>query len=965
MNRKQRRAAKNRDKAPPIRPAPPRPAASSRQTAEQFTIAHAHHQAGRLVEAERLYRQICAADPYHVHSLHFLGVLAGQAGRNDIAIDLIGRALALKPDYAEAHFNLGNVLAKENRLDQAAAHYQRVLPLKPDSAEAHNSLGTVLLDQGKSREAMACFARSLALKPDFVEALCNQGLALAKESQLDDAVMRYRRALALKPDFAEAHNGLGAVLLDQGDPMEAIFCFEQALALKPGLADAHYNLGLAFTKDNRLYDAATHYERALALQPNNPHLHYSLGNVLKEQRRLSEALTRYERALALAPDFAEAHNGLGFVFLGQGKSAEAMACFGRALELKPNFAEAHNGMGAALVVQDRSNEAIACLDRALALKPKFADALNNRGVALLDLERPGEALASLDHALALKPDFADALNNRGVALLDLKRPEEALTSLDKALALKPDFADALNNCGVALLELKRPYDALGSFDRALAINPNLVDALNNRADALRNLERYAEALEAFDKALAIAPDHRYAFGGLADTAFAICDWTRTAVLASQLEHHIKENRSIITPFTLLGCSGDESLQLECARRWIDDKVPVVPQPLWNGDVWHHEKIRIGYLSADFHEHATALLLAGLIEIHDRARFEIIGISFGPDDHSDMRTRLVRAFDQFHDVRRKRDSDVAKLINDLHVEIAVDLKGYTRDSRPGILAHRPAPIQVSYLGYPGTMGCDFIDYMIADKSVLPFERQPFYSEKIVHLPECYQVNDLRRKSAPQAPTRQEAGLPDKGFVFCCFNNTYKIAPPVFDVWMRLLGAVEGSVLWLYRDNGAAEHNLRKEAAARGIDPARIVFASRVAHDQHLARHRLADLFLDTLPCNAHTTASDALWAELPLVTCRGGTFAGRVAASLLQAIGLPDLVTHNLDAYEALALRLATDPSLLRGFKERLKQNRLVHPLFDSDRYRRHIESAYETMWGLWQRGESPRSFAVDPLRGQG
>jgi predicted O-linked N-acetylglucosamine transferase (SPINDLY family) len=325
----------------------------------------------------------------------------------------------------------------------------------------------------------------------------------------------------------------------------------------------------------------------------------------------------------------------------------------------------------------------------------------------------------------------------------------------------------------------------------------------------------------------------------------------------------------------------------------------------------------------------------------------------------MRARLLKAFDQFHDVRAKSDHQVAALLRDLNVAIAVDLKGFSRDARPGILAHRPAPIQVNYLGYPGTMAADFIDYFIADPIALPRDRQRHFSEKIVHLPESYLVNDSTRAIPLRPARRSHAGLPDEGFVFCCFNNNYKIMPPVFDIWMRLLDAVEGSVLWLLRDNEAAERNLRKEAQARGIDPARLIFADRIRMADHLDRQCLADLFLDTLPCNAHTTASDALWAGLPLITCQGEAFAARVASSLLHAIGLPELVTQNLEEYERLALRLARDPALLGQYRTRLEANRRTHPLFDTERYRRHLETAYTTMWEICQRGEPPRGFTVE------
>ncbi len=370
-------------------------------------------------------------------------------------------------------------------------------------------------------------------------------------------------------------------------------------------------------------------------------------------------------------------------------------------------------------------------------------------------------------------------------------------------------------------------------------------------------------------------------------------------------------------------------------------------------------MRIAYLSADFRQHPVAHLTAELFERHDRSRFEIIAVDFGGDDGSEMRKRLAGSFDLFIDVRAKSDEAAARAVHDLRPDIAIDLMGHTRDSRPGILAYRPAPVQVNYIGFPGTMGVPFIDYIIADSIVAPFGHQPFYTEKIVHLPDCYQANDTKRAIAQQAPTRQEAGLPEEGFVFCCFNQNWKITAEVFAVWMRLLHAVPGSVLWLMLDNEATERNLRNEAKARGIDPARLVFASRLPIEEHRARHHLADLFLDTLPCNAHTTASDALWAGLPIVTQLGEAFAGRVAASLLTAIGLPELVTHRIEDYEGLALRLARDPILLKAYRDRLNANRLTHPLFDTDRFRRHIEAAYLKMWKIWQAGGQPQSFKVE------
>jgi len=399
-------------------------------------------------------------------------------------------------------------------------------------------------------------------------------------------------------------------------------------------------------------------------------------------------------------------------------------------------------------------------------------------------------------------------------------------------------------------------------------------------------------------------------------------------------------------------------QLQCARIWARDKYSATPPPLWTGQRYRHERIRLAYTSADFRTHATAFLMAGIFELHDKSRFETVAMSYSTDDRSPMRARLEAAFDRFIDVRNKSDADVARLLRDAEIDIAVDLKGYTAEGRPGLFLHRSAPVQAHYLGFPGTLGVDYFDYLIADPTVIPETHRPHYAEKIAYLPDTYQCNDRQRRVAERVPTRVEADLPP-GFVFCCFNNNHKIMPEMFDIWMRLLQAIDGSVLWLLQDNAAAVRNLRSEAKARGIAPDRLVFAPRTDPASHLARHRLADLFLDTLPYNAHTTASDALWAGLPVLTVLGSTFAGRVAGSLVRAAGLPELVASSLEGYESLALNLAREPRRLAAVKAKLRENRDVCALFDTARMTRSLEAAYTMMWERYQRGLPPADFAID------
>jgi protein O-GlcNAc transferase len=925
-----------------------------------FNSAADFQRNGDLVAAESQYSRLLGKWPDNFAVLQEFGFLRFEQGRFLEALSLIGTALKANPNSSIALVNYAVILDALQRREEALAYYDKALAIKPDYAQALFNRGLALRSLKRPAEALASFDMMLAISPDDVDAINNRGKALRDLNRPNEALASFDKALAIKPTHVEALNNRGNALRDLNRTAEAVASYDKALAIRPDYVEALNNRGSALRELKRPAEAVASYDRALAIGPNHAGALYNRGNALRDLNRTAEALASYDKALAIKPDYAEALNNRGSALREMKRTAEALASFDAALRIKPDNADCLSNRGLSLRDLKRPTEALASIDKALAINPSHVKALNNRGNALRDLNRTAEALASYDKALAIKPDDLEARNNRGMALLDLYRPDEALASFDEALRFKPNDSDALNYRGLSLRDLGRPTEALASFDKALAINPDSADTFYNRGVLFQDFSRLAEALESFEKALAIAPDHRYAFGGIADAALASCDWTRTAAVAGELGTRIAQPRLAVHPFTLLGYTRDPSLQCECARQFARYGLPVPAQPLYRGAVPHSDKIRIAYLSSNFRRHALSFLMAELFELHDREKFEVLGISFGPDDHTDIRARLVRAFDQFHDVRLKNDRDVANLLSDLRVNVAIDLNGHTRGSRPGILAHRPAPIQVNYMGYPGTMGADFIDYVIADRIVLPFDQERCWTEKIVHLPDSYWVTDSKMPISPRVFTRDEAGLPNNAFVFCCFNQNYKINPAVFDVWMRLLRSVQGSVLWLLRDNDPAMINLQREAAARDVDPARVVFAEALPLESHLARHRLADLFLDTLHYNAHTTASDALWAGLPLLTCKGATFASRVATSLLHAVGLPELATNGLGEYEALALRLATDESLLRAFRHRFEQNRLTCPLFDTNRFRVHIERAYATMWDMQRRGEPPQSFSVDP-----
>lgn len=631
------------------------------------------------------------------------------------------------------------------------------------------------------------------------------------------------------------------------------------------------------------------------------------------------------------------------------------------MKQQPSSITAHLGRGLALRGLQRHAEAVASFDAVLALEPTHFDVLYRRGNSLVALGRPGDALRSYDAALAVRPDHIDALYNRGLALQSLNRAQEAIASYDKALSLSPDDAEALNNRGNACLQIRRHAEALSSYEKALRLSPNMPDALLNKSVALLELKLPAKATASLRQLLEVAPDYPFAKGKLLHARMLACDWTDLDRLLLSVSEDLQRDKPAADPFGLQGVCDDPALQRRCAQIYTNTYHPAARGVYASAAGQRGTRIRIGYVSGEFRQQATSVLAVQLIERHDRSRFEVVAFDNGWDDGSPMRRRLEAAFDEMLSINHLSDHEAAAAIAARGIDILVDLNGFFGLARQGVFALRPSPIQVNYLGFPGTLGASYMDYIVADRHVIPPEHEQFYVERVVCLPDSYQPNDGHRAISSETPTRAELQLPESGFVFCCFNNNYKITPAIFDVWMRLLRSIDGSMLWLLQDNPAVVQNLRREAERRGVEASRLVFAPRMPLEAHLARHGAAGLFLDTLPSNAHTTASDALWAGLPLLTCRGGSFTGRVASSLLHAAGLPELVTHDLPQYEALALALARDPERLGALRERLVANRHTCALFDTERYCRHLETAYATMHARGRQGEPHRGFSVDRI----
>lgn len=620
------------------------------------------------------------------------------------------------------------------------------------------------------------------------------------------------------------------------------------------------------------------------------------------------------------------------------------------LGAQPDYFDALHLLGVIAVNTRRPHEGVELLTRALTVNSEQAQAHNNLGAALADIKNHEAALESYKRALFLDPGYAEAHKNQGAALRDLRSYEAALASFERAIALNPEFAEAHFSRGVALQNLKRYEAALTSYDRAISLNPGYVEAFYNRGSVFLEQKRYEAALEALERALQIGPDFDFLYGTWLQTKMRMCDWSGIDDFAV-LEERVGRCEKAATP-GILSMSGSPALQKTAAEIWTHAKypasnaLPALPPAL------RRDKIRVGYFSSDFHSHPVALLTAGMFEKHDRSRFELTAFSSGPDTDDEVRNRVKAAFENFIDVRDMADREVASLARSRGIDIAIDLGGHTAESRTGVFAMRAAPVQVSYLGYLGTMGAGYMDYLIADPVIVPQGARQHYAEKIAYLP-SYQANDSKRRISDRRFTREELGLPRKGFVFCCFNNSYKITPQIFGGWMRILKRVEASVLFLYAENKSVEANLRQEAARRGIESGRLVFGSRLPLPEYIARYRIAGLFLDTAPYNAGTTASDALWAGLPVLTCVGETFASRIAASLLCALHLPELITSTQAEYEDLAVALALDEARLDRIRLELERNRATSPLFDTVQFTRNLEALYTRMHERSQAGMSP------------
>lgn len=865
---------------------------------DRLSAAMRHLQAGRPATAAAIARELLARRPHDGELWNLLGAAASELGETEPAREALQRAVELAPDHAPAHYNLGRLLAREGRLEAAIERYER----------------------------------ALTLQPRFVLALNNLGNALRRLGRLEEAIGGFRRALRIDPDFAQGHNNLGGALHDAGRLDDAIACYRHSIVLNWNNHLAHRNLGLA----------------------------------LRQRGDLEGAAAAYGHALALAPDDVETLDQQGVLLFHMGQAAAALAAHERALALHPQHAPAHNNRGNALDRLGRLDEAEAAYRQALALRPDHAEAHCNLGRVLLQRGRPDAALGHCEQAVRHGPKLAAAHAGQGEVLRLLGELQAGEAACRRALALKPDWAEGQIALANALADQGRAAEAASGYRRAIALEPKRVTAHGNLAKVLLLLGELEDAIAAARRAIELDPDYAPALSTLYHLLQQVCAWDELPALGGRLDALIDQavatgRRVDEQPFAHLARSADPARNLLVARSWSQDLErwaaatgERLSRPAPSGGA----PIRIGYLAADFQDHPIAHHMQGVLRRHDRSQFEVVAYSYGADDRSAARARIVQATDRFVDLRPLSIREAAGRIAQDRIDLLVDLTGYMRGHRLGIAALRPAPLQATLFGFPGSTGAEFFDYALVDRVVVPPEHARFYTERLVWLPTCYQPNDYPDVRPAALGERAAHGLPERGTVFASFNQAFKIDPILFGCWMEILHAVPGSVLWLHPCPPLAVTNLRAAAAGRGIAPERLIFAGRVPLASHLSRLALVDVALDTRTYGGGSTTSNALWAGVPVIALEGTHFASRMGASLLQALGMPQLIVADLTSYRDLAIGLAREPQRRASLRAELARRRGTSPLFDAGRFTRELEAAYRQMLRLRSPGGVPPASEI-------
>ncbi|GAB9468547.1 Acetylglucosaminyltransferase [Globisporangium polare] len=907
-----------------------------------FHLAHEQYQLGYYREALRVCEQLYESDAFRTDNLLLLGALHFQLGHYSESIFYNQQCIRVDPNFAEAYGNLGNALKELGDLLGAVQFYLKAIKLHPRFSDAYNNLASSYMQLGQTHEAIETYKMALVLDPSLVDAHSNLGNLYKVQGRYEDAKRCYTEAIRVKPTFAIAWSNLAGVYKDDGQPELAIDHYQEAIRLAPDFADAHSNL----------------------------------GNVLKESGRVQDAIHAYKRAIAIRPDFAIAYGNLASSYYDAGQLELAVQTFRHAIQLEPNFPDAYNNLGNALREMGQLEQAINCYRTALRLKPDHPHAYNNLGNALKDKGMVKEAIHCYTTAARLLPNFAAAHSNLGSVLKEQGKLDQALAHYQEAITIDRTFADAYSNMGNVYKDLLRLDEAIQCYSTAIRLKPNFPDAYSNLASAYKDGGRLDDAITCYRKAISLRPNFPDAFANYVHSMLFICDWESRdedfKKLGGFLDAQLAADKVLpsVQPFHALVYPLSMQRFLDISRRYAERaklNVSLVEMPLLRyKSKKSHERLRIGYVSSDLGNHPLAHLMQSVFGMHLKSKFEVFCYSTTPDDGSVWRRKITSEVEHFKDISMVSNGDAARLIHNDGIHILLNLNGYTKGARNEIFALRPAPIQVSYMGFCGTLGADYIQYMVGDAVVVPKDHRRFFTEKIINMPHSYFVNDHKQSAldvldVDKCPTRAHYGVPEDKFVFCNFNQVYKIDPQTFTTWMNVLKRVPNSILWLLRFPPIAEANIRAEAAARGIKAHRLHFTDVAPKDEHLKRGYLADLFLDTPECNAHTTGCDILWGGTPMVTMAKDRMACRVASSLLKAANMGELITNSLEEYEELAVALASDMDKLWETRRRLEDDRLKCPLFDTQRWVRNLETGLALAWERHESGHEPDHITVPDI----
>ena len=811
---------------------------------------------------------------------------------------------------------------------------------------------------GKLETAVEYYRKAIKIDSGYYKAHFNLGGAYQALGMQNDAIKSYKSTLSIRPDYVEAHNNIGSLYKELNQFDNAIESFRKAIKINPDYFEAHYNLGIVFQDLNNLEEAIKNFHRVLVIKPDFAELHNNLGIIYKEIDEIDSALEHFKNAVRIKPEFAEAHNNLGIINNDLGQFNEALKIYETAIAINPNYAEAHFNFGNSLSEVGQTDKAVKSFKKALLINPDYADAYLNLGNNLQDLGQLDEAIEYYQNNLLIDQDNAQVHYELGTTFMKLGEITKSIESFQRAIKIKPDYDEAHNGLGIMFHKIGKYEKALRSYEIAYSINPKYAEVYFNLGNLLVEINQLDHAIVNYEHAYNLKPGIDYNFGNLFHNKMHLCIWDNFYKDLDELIIKLNQNGRDIDPYSLSTLIDDAKIQLKNAVIHSDYRFQNRHALTKVNHFTHHTKIRIGYFSADFREHPVSALSAEIYELHDRSQFEIYAFSFGPDTKDKLNLRIKAGVDNFYDVSTMSYKDIAMLSRSLEIDIAIDLGGHTHNNKMEIFDISAAPIQINYLGYPGTTGASFYDYILADNTIIPENQKNNYSENIIFMPNCYMPQNNHMHVSEKLLTRQEFNLPEDGFVFCCFNNHFKITPKEFDIWMRLLRKIDGSVLWLLKANEWSEINLKAEAKKRGIQGNRLIFADKIKVEEHLARQKLADLFLDTFNFNAHTTASDALRVGLPIVTKIGKGFAARVTSSLLNSLKTPELITKSEKEYEALALSLANNVEKLTSIKKKLADNHISAPLFDTVSYTKHLEKAYTKAYECFKKELPPKDIKL-------